>query len=140
MIDAVVIGAGFAGLSAARALVKAKQSVVVLEARERVGGRVYSRTLEDEGTWVDLGGQWVGPGQDRVLGAIAEHGLESFSTWTKGDNQVIVGGRARRYRGTIPRLPVLDLLNVGFAQWRFESLAKKSGSTTNGPAAVTARS
>lgn len=124
-VDVVVVGAGFAGLAAARALTKRKKSVVVLEARDRVGGRVYSQTLEEEGTWVDLGGQWVGPGQERLLAAIAEHGLESFSTWTKGDNQVIVGGRAGRYRGTIPRLPVLDLLNVGFAQWRFESMAKK---------------
>src|SRR5690606_16415729 len=63
--------------------------------------------------------------QDRLLAAIAEHGLETFDTWTRGDNQVVVGGKKRRYRGTIPRLPLLDLLNVGWAQWRFEAMSKK---------------
>lgn len=125
MIDVVVVGGGFSGLAAARALAKHEKSVVVLEARDRVGGRVFSKTFEDERTWVDLGGQWVGPGQDRLLAAIAEHGIESFATWTKGDNLVVFSGRTRRWRGTIPRLPVLDLLNVGLAQWRFEAMAKK---------------
>jgi monoamine oxidase len=124
VIDGVVVGAGFAGLAAAEALAAAGLTCVVLEARDRVGGRVYSVTLDD-GTWVDLGGQWAGPTQDHLLAAIATHRLATFPTWTKGDNLVVTSGKARRYRGTIPRLPVLDLLSVGLAQWRFESLAKK---------------
>ncbi|MGB8416821.1 FAD-dependent oxidoreductase [Paraburkholderia sp.] len=50
------------GLSAARALTRAGKSVLVLEARDRVGGRTLSRTL-DNGVTIDLGGQWVAPTQ-----------------------------------------------------------------------------
>lgn len=124
MIDAVVVGAGFAGLAAAEALQRAGRSAVVLEARARVGGRVYTVTL-DEGTWVDLGGQWVGPTQHHLLAAIAEHGIDTFPTWTQGDNLVVAKGKQRRYRGTIPKLPLLDLLDVGLAQWRLESMSRK---------------
>ena len=65
--DVVVVGAGFAGLTAARRLQQEGRSVVVLpEARDRVGGRILNHTFAD-GTIVELGGQWVGPTQDRVL-------------------------------------------------------------------------
>ena len=57
--DVCVIGAGFAGLSAAYRLKQAGASVVVLEARKRVGGRSWSVKMKD-GTFVDFGGQWVG--------------------------------------------------------------------------------
>lgn len=123
-LDCVVVGAGFAGLSAARELTKAGLSTLVLEARERVGGRVYTKELEG-GLQVDLGGQWVGPTQEHLLALIAEHGVRTFDTWTKGDNLVVVRGKARRYRGTIPRLDVLSLLNVGWAQWRLERMSKQ---------------
>ncbi|HEY8074115.1 MAG TPA: flavin monoamine oxidase family protein [Labilithrix sp.] len=120
--DVVIVGAGFAGLSAARALRDAGRSAIVLEARDRVGGRVLTKKIG--GTWVDLGGQWLGPTQDRALALVRELGFETFSTWTRGDNLVVVEERAKRYRGTIPRLPIASLLNVGWAQWRFERLAK----------------
>jgi monoamine oxidase len=122
--DVVILGGGFAGLSAARALVRRGRSVIVLEARDRVGGRVYTRQL-DGGPWVDLGGQWAGPGQDHLLALLAEQGAHTFSTWTRGDNLVIVDGKARRYRGTIPRLGLRGLLDVGLAQWRLERMARK---------------
>lgn len=123
-VDVVVVGAGFAGLTAARELTRAGLSARVLEARDRVGGRVYTTTLEG-GPWVDLGGQWAGPTQDHLLALIAEHGLPTFGTWTRGDNLLLVNGRTRRYRGTIPRLDLPSLLNVGYAQWRLERMAKK---------------
>ena len=62
----VVVGAGIAGLSTARRLAAAGRSVVVLEARDRVGGRTLNMPLGD-GQVSEIGGQWVGPGQDRVL-------------------------------------------------------------------------
>lgn len=122
-VDAVTVGAGFAGLSAARRLGERGLRVRVLEARDRVGGRVYTRTLDD-GTWVDLGGQWIGPTQDHVLALARELGAKTFPTWTAGDNQVQVDGKTKRYRGTIPRLDLFSLLDVGQAQWRLERMAR----------------
>ena len=59
VVDAVIVGGGYAGLAAARRLTEEGRSTVVLEARDRVGGRTY--TVEEAGATVDLGGQWVGP-------------------------------------------------------------------------------
>jgi monoamine oxidase len=93
-LDVVVIGAGFAGLTAARALHGAGRSVVVLEARDRVGGRTC--TEEHHGTWIDLGGQWIGPGQDRIAALVAELGLATYPQPEHGDDVVLDGADARR--------------------------------------------
>jgi monoamine oxidase len=122
-VDVVVVGAGFAGLSAARALGNAGKKVAVLEARDRVGGRTFTKQLED-GPWVDLGGQWIGPTQHEIVALARELGIETFPMWTRGDNLVVVNGKAKRYRGTIPRLGLPSLLNVGWAQWRLERMSK----------------
>ncbi len=121
--DVLVVGAGFAGLAAARALLRSGKNVTVLEARDRVGGRVYT-TQPKEVPWVDLGGQWVGPTQDRILALLREQGAGTFKTWTTGQNLLVVKGKSSRYRGTIPRMPILSLLNVGYAQFLLDRLAK----------------
>jgi monoamine oxidase len=72
--DVVVVGAGLAGLTAARDLQRAGLRVLVLEARDRVGGRTLNQPIAPN-VVVEVGGQWVGPGQDRVLALIAELGL-----------------------------------------------------------------
>lgn len=121
--DVVVIGAGFAGLSAAQRLQRQGRRVVVLEARDRVGGRVWTRQVE--GVAIDLGGQWVGPTQTRLLATIAEAGLRTFPTYAEGENVVRMEGKQRRYRGTIPRLGLGDLARLGWTQWRLDRMAKQ---------------
>src|SRR5918999_3712449 len=93
--DVVVVGAGVAGLIAARDLLAAGLSVLVLEARNRVGGRLLNHTLRN-GAVVELGGQWVGPTQDRVLALAGELGVGVFPTYIEGDHLLDVDGEVRR--------------------------------------------
>jgi monoamine oxidase len=118
-----VVGAGLAGLSAARALAAAGCEVVVLEARDRVGGRTLNEPIGD-GKVVELGAQWVGPTQDRIIGLIGELGLETFPTYSKGENLFERGERVRRYRGTIPKLNPVALAETGFVLSRLNRLAR----------------
>lgn len=95
-VDVVVVGAGYAGLCAARALWARGASVLVLEARDRVGGRVQTERTAD-GWAVDLGGMWCGPGHDRLAALAREHGLATHPSPTEGDGIVVEGPRRRRF-------------------------------------------
>lgn len=121
--DVVVVGAGLAGLSAARELRAAGREVVVLEARDRVGGRTVNEPIGDDKV-VELGGQWVGPTQDRMYELIAELGLETFATYGEGENVFEHGDSLRRYRGTIPKVNPVALAEVGLVMARLNRLAK----------------
>src|ERR687894_1817229 len=102
--DVVVVGAGMAGLIAARDLLVANVSVLVLEARNRVGGRLLNHTLTN-GSVVELGGQWVGPTQDRVLALAEELGLGLFPTFIEGEHFLAMDGAVKRYGGEDFALP-----------------------------------
>jgi monoamine oxidase len=122
--DVAIVGAGFAGLTAARTLAAAGRDVVVLEARNRVGGRTVNRDIGD-GKVVEVGGQWVGPGQDRVLALADELGVETFPTYYEGRNIMDLGGKTRRYKGTIPKLAPHVLFDIDRGRRRFNKLAAK---------------
>ena len=94
--DVAVLGAGLAGLSAARDLMLGGADVVVLEARSRPGGRVEQTQLAD-GRLVQLGGEVVGPFHTAYTGLCDELGLalvDSFPSRPGEDTWVLAGGRS----------------------------------------------
>jgi len=121
--DVIIIGAGVAGLTAARGLTRAGASVLVLEARDRVGGRTLSQSVG--GGVVDLGGQWVGPHQRHVLRLVEELGLKRFPQFHAGTKVLDVRGERRTYRGKIPALPLLSLLDLQRNVWRLDRLSRR---------------
>lgn len=122
--EVVVIGAGLAGLSAARELKRRGVDVAVIEARDRVGGRTLNEPIGD-GEIIELGGQWVGPTQQHALGLIRDLGLETFPTWNTGANLFERRGRIRSYEGTIPKVNPVSLAEVGVALKRLNRMAEK---------------
>jgi monoamine oxidase len=110
--DVIVVGAGLAGLTAAREVVRGGRSVLVLEARDRVGGRVLSHTLQD-GSYSELGGMYTGPTQDHIQALAKDVGVGFYPAYNTGNN-VFVGGDGRREEfpsdsplGTAPADPVV---------------------------------
>jgi monoamine oxidase len=115
-VDVVVVGAGLAGLAAARRLKRRGASVAVLEARDRVGGRTLNHEL-GHGEVVEIGGQWVGPTQNRVLKLIKDLGLSTFKTYVDGKNVYYRRAnppplRLQTYTGTIPPLNHASLVEL----------------------------
>jgi monoamine oxidase len=126
-VDLVVVGAGLAGLAAARHAVAQGARVVVLEARDRVGGRTLNHDLgpDHPGKVVEVGGQWVGPTQHRLLELARELGVETFPTNVAGENVIEWRGRVKRYRGTIPSISPAALADTLQAQARLNRLARR---------------
>ena len=108
-------GAGLAGLTAARDLEAAGRSIVVLEARDRVGGRLLNHTFAD-GTVVELGGQWIGPTQHRVLALARELGLALFASYDDGESILVLNGRQVRFADATFGLTGDVLQDVGTVQ------------------------
>jgi len=110
--DVAVVGAGLAGLTAAREVAKQGRSVLVLEARDRVGGRVLNHSLKSGG-YSELGGMFTGPTQDRIQALASDVGVGTFPTYNTGNN-VFIGGNGRREEfpsdgplGTAPADPIV---------------------------------
>ncbi|MFI7705241.1 flavin monoamine oxidase family protein [Nonomuraea sp. NPDC049480] len=122
-VDVIVVGAGMAGLVCADRLRRRGVEVLLAEARDQVGGRTAG--IEVDGETVDLGGQFIGPGQDRMYALAAELGVATFPTHTAGANVLETeAGRSRRFRGMVPKLGPLTLLDVARAQSRLDRLAR----------------
>jgi monoamine oxidase len=122
--DVIVVGAGVAGLVAARRLEAQGLSTLVLEARDRVGGRLLRHALSDS-VVIDLGGQWLGPSQERAYALVRELGLSLFPTYTEGESLALLGGRLQRYSGAVPKLGLLPLMDFGGAVAKLDRLAKE---------------
>lgn len=126
--DVIVVGAGMAGLTAADRLTAAGRSVLVIEARERVGGRVLNEAPDAAAPEqvVEIGGQWLGPTQTRARTLAARLGLQLYATHTDGANLLERrDGGLLRYRGTIPRINPVVLADIGQAQTRLDRLARR---------------
>lgn len=123
MADAVVVGAGLSGLVCARRLVEAGLDVVVVEARDRVGGRTLNEDI-GSGQVVEMGGQWVGPSHTEIRRVAEEVGVATFPTHIAGEHLFAHDGRTSRYRGDIPTRIPLGLLDYRIAQSRLERLAR----------------
>ena len=123
-VDVCVVGAGYAGLTAARRLAQAGKSVVVLEARDRVGGRIWTFHLPD-GSPVDRGGGWVANRHTAILKLAAEVGVSTYKTYVDGYHLLVGEGRTRRYRGLIPKISPAAVLSIFFAQTKLDRMAKR---------------
>jgi monoamine oxidase len=122
--DVAIVGAGLAGLAAARRLAAAGLDPLVVEARDRVGGRTLNHEIGD-GKVVEVGGQWVGPTQRRMLALAQELGVDTFPTHDTGDNVIEWRGEKRRYSGAIPRINPAILADVAQAQARLDRMARR---------------
>lgn len=120
--DVVVVGAGLSGLSAARALERAGLRVIVLEARDRVGGRTESVKLGN-GAFGDLGAAFVGERQQRLLGLVKEFGLSLFPYYGAGQKITEVDGQIVRYSsGLAPNLSKQETADIEASIARLEAI------------------
>jgi monoamine oxidase len=123
-VDYCVVGAGFAGLTAALRLKQAGHSVALLEARDRAGGRTFTVT-RDDGVWIDRGGAWIGPGQDRIYALMEEFGVPEYKQHNDGDAMMVIGGKKHRYGGKIPwTMSPWAVTNLGLGLNAVEKMCK----------------
>jgi monoamine oxidase len=117
----VIVGAGVAGLTAARHLHRQGLSLVVLEARDRVGGRTLSQRVGNE--VLDLGGQWIGPTQDRLAALAKELGVKTFPQHHQGKKVFSWEGKVRHFKGDIPWLSTFAMIELLRMRSKFGALA-----------------
>jgi len=103
--DVIVVGAGLAGLTAAREVLRGGRSVLILEARNRVGGRTLNHKLGG-GKIAEVGGEWVGPTQDHLMALAAELGVGTFKTYNTGNNVYWANGVLTPYESGGPLGPI----------------------------------
>ncbi|MDO8209573.1 NAD(P)/FAD-dependent oxidoreductase [Conexibacter sp. CPCC 206217] len=121
--DVAVVGAGISGLHAARLLTAGGLDVVVLEGRDRIGGRTVSAPI-GAGRQVELGGQFVAARYQRLTELLRELEIDTFPTYDDGENLLDFGDRRRTYSGAVPPLPLLALAGMGLAEWRLNRMAR----------------
>lgn len=126
-VDILIIGAGLAGLSAARALESSGATVQILEARDRVGGRILNTELST-GDPVEKGGQWVGPTQTEILALADAVGVDTFPTYNTGNNLSLLNGSIDPYPANgLPPVPAGGLGETLTAISEIEAWAAEIG-------------
>jgi monoamine oxidase len=120
----LIVGGGFSGIAAAKKLHESGVSFRVLEARERLGGRVFTKTLSND-LYLDFGGQWIGPTQDRMYELCKEYGIGYFETYNQGKNILDLRGKIKTYSGVIPKIDLFSLLNLDWLIRKLERLARQ---------------
>jgi monoamine oxidase len=133
--NAVVVGAGFAGLKAATDLAAKGKSVTVVEARDRVGGRVEAGELC--GQIIDRGAQWIGPGHDLLLAEARRFGMETYLQYAQGKTILSLDGRKTEFKGSVPRMGPVSLIELAMLQsrWNKEMKMLPRGAPWNAPKA-----
>ena len=96
----------------------------MLEARDRVGGRIWTYHLPD-GAPVDRGGGWLAPKHDAIFALAREVGVSTYKTYVAGDHLLLGEGRMRRYRGLIPKISPAAILTLFLANARLDRMAKR---------------
>jgi monoamine oxidase len=121
-VDVIVVGAGMSGLAAARALRSQGRSVLVLEARDRVGGRTKPGTIA--GVKIDLGGMWVGPTQTRLLALGEEFGVPRYLSYVEGKNITEIDGAVRNGSRDTPAVNLAGMADFLALVAQIDGLAK----------------
>jgi monoamine oxidase len=120
--DCIVVGAGYSGLAAAKKLKEAGQKVLLLEARDRVGGRAHTVQTSD-GHYYDFGASYLGVQQDLMYGFVREYNITTFDSPTEGRKSVFYQGKASYYSGSVPSFKPWEVADLGLAVSRFEHLS-----------------
>lgn len=132
--DCIIVGAGLAGLCAARQLLARGIECVVLEARDRVGGRTLSQRLGRD--VIDLGGQWIGPTQQRLAALARELGIATFPQHHQGTKLLSWGGKISSYSGELPKLSLWAQLELLLADRRWDKWRRQVSSAAPWDAAL----
>ncbi|MBI3381139.1 MAG: FAD-dependent oxidoreductase [Aquabacterium sp.] len=124
--DVVVVGGGYSGLACARSLVAAGKQVLLLEARERVGGRCVNQPLPAPFNQyvVEGGAEFIGPTQDRMYSLVQQLGLQTFAAYNTGKQVNYVNGKRATYSGVLPWTGLFSTAEIGIAMLRIDDLAK----------------
>ncbi|MEU5042283.1 flavin monoamine oxidase family protein [Streptomyces griseorubiginosus] len=128
-VDVAIVGGGLAGLTAARDLVAGGKTVAVLEARDRVGGRVLNLKLANGGV-TEGGGEFIGPTQDRIKALADSLGVGTFATYNTGNNLLYKDGKKTPYAtdgllGSVPPIDAAGLANAAIVQASLDDMAKQ---------------